>query len=185
MTDAELDRAYDLMAGILSDVRGQVQFAEAKNGALFATTMAVIVGSSAVLASEQGALTPITMWIGSMSLALAGAAFAALTSFLPVSGRRRHRFSAGSGGGENLLYWEEICKFTPSDYVDEVLRSLGIAGPPGRLLVDLSDQIVINSGIADRKFRRFGYAAKITVFAIAVPTLGFFGYLLLNGFRVA
>ncbi len=96
MTHAELNRAYALMTGILSDVCGQVQFGEAKNGAFFATTMDVVVGVSAVLADEHAALAPIAMCVGAMRAR-------PLWRFLPAMENNRHRYSAGSGGGDDLL----------------------------------------------------------------------------------
>lgn len=37
LSKEEFDRAYERMSGVFADIRGQVQFAEAKNGALFAS----------------------------------------------------------------------------------------------------------------------------------------------------
>lgn len=53
MTLDTFDRAYALMSGVFAEVRGQVAFAEAKNGALFASTMAMVVGIVAILAGSE------------------------------------------------------------------------------------------------------------------------------------
>lgn len=185
MTKDDFDRAYGLLSGVFADVRGQVQFAEAKNGALFASTMALIVGISTILFSADDMAGSIGLWLGLTSIGLAGGSFFALISFLPIMGKKRHRYAKGrEGSGENLVYWGEIKHFTPSAYAEAILLALRIDATTPRLLLDLAEQVVINSGIAERKFRLFSYGAWTTMYAIMLPAVAFFGWLLVNGLRV-
>lgn len=182
----DFDRAYQAMSAVFADIRGQVQFAEAKNGALFASTMALIIGIATILGSMDDVPVSVMIWLGSSGLGLAGAALLALLSFLPVMGAKRHRHSRGSDGeGENLIFWGEVRRYTPSAYADAFLKAIQIDSRPPRLILDLAEQIVINSSIAHRKFRLFESGAWATLTATAAPVGIFLGHLALNGWVIA
>jgi hypothetical protein len=181
----DFDRAYQSLSTVFADIRGQVQFAEAKNGALFASTMALIIGIATVLGSMAEAPASILIWLGSTGLGLAAAALLALLSFLPVMGQKRHRHARGSDSeGENLIFWGEIRRFTPSAYAEAFLKAIQIEVRPTRLILDVAEQIVINSSIAHRKFRLFEAGAWATLTAMFVPTAILMTYLAFNGWTV-
>ena len=181
----DFDRAYEAMSTVFGDIRGQVQFAEAKNGALFASTMALIIGIATILGSMAVVPKSVLIWLGSTGFGLAGAALMALLSFLPVMGTKRHRHSRGSDSeGENLIFWGEIQRFTPTAYAEAFLKVMQIEALAPRLIVDLAEQIVINSSIAHRKFRLFEAGAWATLTATAAPALVFLGHLALNGWVI-
>lgn len=170
LSNEDFDRAYERMSGVFADIRGQVQFAEAKNGALFASTMAVIIGVATVVSGLDEVPLSVFLWLGSTCVGLTGAVILALLSFLPVMGPKRHRFARGSdGNAENLIFWGEIRRFTPLAYAEAFLQTLQISGRPTRLIIDLAEQIVINSGIAHRKFRLFGFGVWATLTAMLAP----------------
>lgn len=182
----DFDRAYQSLSTVFADIRGQVQFAEAKNGALFASTMALIVGIATVLGSMDEVQVSVLVWLGSTGLGLAGAALLALLSFLPVMGAKRHRHSRGTDSeGENLIFWGEIRRFTPSAYADAFLNAIQIDIRPPRLILDLAEQIVINSSIAHRKFRLFEAGACATLTATGAPLGIFLGHVALNDWVIA
>lgn len=182
----DFDRAYQALSTVFADIRGQVQFAEAKNGALFASTMALIIGIATILGSMDDVPVTVQIWLGSSGLGLAGAALLALLSFLPVMGAKRHRHSRGSDGdGENLIFWGEIRRYTPSAYADAFLKAVQIDIRPPRLILDLAEQIVINSSIAHRKFRLFEAGAWATLTTTTAPAGIFLGHLALKGWLIA
>lgn len=186
LSKEDFDRAYEKLSGVFADIRGQVQFAEAKNGALFASTMAVIIGVATVLSSLDKVPFSVFLWLGTTCFGLTGAVILALLSFLPVMGPTRHRFARGSeGNGENLVFWGEIRRFTPTAYAEAFLQTLQIAGRPTRLIIDLSEQIVINSGIAHMKFRLFGAGAWATLTAMLAPASVVLVHLALNGWVIS
>jgi len=186
LSKEDFDRAYEKMSGVFADIRGQVQFAEAKNGALFASTMALIIGIATVLSSLDEVPTGIFLWLGTTCCGLAGASLLALLSFLPVMGTKRHRYARGSdSNGENLIFWGEIRRFTPLAYAEAFLRTLQIDGYPTRLIIDVAEQIVINSGIAHRKFRVFEAGAWGTLTAMFVPAVILIVHLALNGWVIS
>jgi hypothetical protein len=172
--DVQADRAYGVMNDVLSTVHGQLQFAEAKNGALLAVNLAVVVGIATIFDDMKELPLAVIVCLSMVMVGLAIAAFTALWSFLPVHGVARHQYSKGTeGGGANLFYWGEIARFTPKHYAEELLKALGIAEPPSRIELDLADQIVINAGIAERKFKVFNTAALITIVTAAVSVVVF------------
>ena len=73
----DFDRAYGAMSTVFGDIRGQVQFAEAKNGALFASTMALIIGIASILGSMAVVPISVLIWLGSTGFGIAGAALMA------------------------------------------------------------------------------------------------------------
>jgi hypothetical protein len=185
LSSEDFDRAYERMSVIFADVRGQVQFAEAKNGALFASTMALIIGIATVLSSLGEVPTSILLWLGTTGFGLAGAALLALFSFLPVMGAKRHRYArGGDGDAENVIFWGEIRRFTPLAYAEAFLLALKINGRPTRLIIDLAEQIVINSGIAHRKFRLFEAGAWATLTGMLAPSAILMVHLVLNGWVI-
>ena len=185
LSKEDFERAYEKMSGVFADIQGQVQFAEAKNGALFASTMAVIIGIATVLSSLDEVPLSVFLWLGATCFGLAGAVLLALLSFLPVMGAKRHRFARGSdGNGENLIFWGEIRRFTPLAYAEAFLQSLQLNGRPTRLIIDVAEQIVINSGIAHRKFRLFGAGAWAMLTAMLAPAAILIVHLALNGWVV-
>lgn len=185
LSKEDFDRAYERMSDVFADIRGQVQFAEAKNGALFASTMAVIIGVATVLSSFDDVPFSVLLWLGTTCFGLTGAVILALLSFLPVMGPKRHRFARGSdGNGENLIFWGEIRRFAPLAYAEAFLQTLQVGGRPTRLIIDLAEQIVINSGIAHRKFRLFGFGAWATLTAMLAPAAIMLVHLALNNWVI-
>lgn len=83
------------MTTVFDEVRGQVQFAEAKNGALFASSMALLLGIVTILSSGTDLGKSVPALLGTTGVGLFGSAVIALLSFVPVMGKKRRRFAPG------------------------------------------------------------------------------------------
>jgi hypothetical protein len=170
----EADRVYGVMNDVLGTVHSQLQFAETKNGALLAVNLAVAVSIATIFDDMAELPLAVIVCLSMVMAGLAIAAFTALWSFLPVHGAARHEFSKGTeGGGANLFFWGEIAMFTPKHYAEKLLKAFGVARSPSRVELDLADQIVINAGIAQRKFKVFNTAALITIVTAGVSAVVF------------
>ena len=82
-----------------------------------------------------------------------------------------------------MSYWDEIQRYMATSYTRAFLTALDIGQPAPRLL-ELAELVVINSGIARRKFRFFWVAVWITTFALALPAGVLSLHLLAHGLLV-
>jgi len=167
--DAQL--AYQMMNDVLDRIHSQIEFAEAKNAALLAANLAVIVGIGAILATSAIDQHSVRMWLFVTCLVLAGGGLIALWSFLPVFGEERHEYAKGTASAGNLVFWGDIAGVSPEQYIAGVFAALELRYAPGKIHLDLANQIVITSGIARRKFTIFKPAAVVTAIGGVVPAL--------------
>lgn len=186
MNEIEHDRAYGFLKDILEAQHDQLKFAESKNAALLAASLASVAGIGAIAATNSNLPHSVSAWLFVTAIGLACGGLISLSSFWAIAGGSRHTYASGSdGGGSNLVYWEEIAKFRPTAYLQAVLEALGLRGGGEKLLGDMANQIVIVAAIAGRKFYRFNVAAAVTSVAAIAPAM-FLGFSWLQlGFKFA
>lgn len=169
----ESERAYRVLKDVLDLTNTQLQFAEAKNAALLAVSLATIIGVGAVLSSEMLTVDSVRLWLLATCSGLGISAFVALLSILPIYGGERHHFIKGVEltSKHNLLFFGDIAAISPTAYLVAVFDDLSVSPRPRKLHADLANQIVINSNIAKRKYRYFEAAAYITAASASIPFL--------------
>ena len=173
------------MSEVLASVHGQLQFAEAKNGALFAVNVALVGGVGAILAADDVGYEFVRFCLTLATFGLGGAALITLASFLPIRGPRRHEFAKGSADtGGNLFYWQTIAEYLPEDYASTFLEACEVRDKPSRLHLDLANQVVINAGIAGRKFGLFELAGWVTLTTVVASLVILAGLFAGNGFHL-
>lgn len=138
----------ELLEKIFANVNSWLNFAEAKHAA----NIAFVVACLAMIISTD-TMNILTCGICVLFI-LSG--LCSLSSFYPVLKE-----------GNNFLFYEKIKTYTGQNYLDEIKRSYFTTnsniGDP--YLLDLSEEIVINSKITSQKYRRFQYAIKLDLLA--------------------
>lgn len=154
-----------------------LKFAEAKNATLLAGNLAIIFGASKIaLFSEAQMFT----WVWFYFISIAGfCGLSAVCCLLSIVPQIKIPFSLsgdGKNASSNLVFYGTIASHTPETYADALQKCLNVTFNPVEKL--LAGQIVINSQVANRKYRFFKVAAWLTLSAFLTPVLG--GFLVLT-----
>lgn len=79
---------------------------------------------------------------------------------------------SGISDKDNLLYFSDIAKYTPLAYLNALKDKLELKDSAFTgYQKDFSNQIIVNSVIADRKYRAFQKAIWLTLAAVISPVL--------------
>nr|WP_272870321.1 Pycsar system effector family protein [Aliivibrio fischeri] len=85
----------------------------------------------------------------------------------------------GTKDSDNLLYFQDIAKYTPSSYLSKLAIRLGLGEQVfSGYQQDLANQIIINSTIACKKYSYYKVAIWFTVTALITPLGSTFLYIL-------
>lgn len=163
--------AYGVLWDIFNNVNGQLQFAETKNAALLTLNLAVVLGIGAILAGNDVGSSEIRGWLFITATGVAGAGLVSLLSFLPHIGPTIYVEAAMPGPtNRNLVFFADLAKTGPVELLEAVFASTGTpAVQQNRLHESLAHQIIVNSGIASKKFAWFRTAVVATVMCAAIP----------------
>ncbi len=170
MNSADDDRLYPVLWDIFGNVNAQLQFGETKNGALITLNLALVVAIGTVLAGDDVATGNVRLWLFVVALGLAGSAFVSLLSFLPHLGGDTVVGSSGNTPS-NLIYFNDLADAGLAELVSAVQAATGHAGTVSALHTGLAHQIIVNSGIAKRKFASFRIAVVATVLCAVIPSV--------------
>jgi hypothetical protein len=99
-------------------------------------------------------------WLEVSFVFLGASVLLCVVSFLPksrVTGWLCHinRVKARPDSGDNILYYGDIVKYSVDGYIETMEKNLGCVIKGNGYLENLCRQIVVNSGIANDKFRLF------------------------------
>jgi hypothetical protein len=164
------DRAYTVLWDIFRNVNDQLRFAETKNAALITVNFAMVVALGAMLSSDDIVTRDVRTWIFVIAVGLAGAGLFSLASFLPQLGGDTQVGTSGRTPS-NLIYFQELAVAGLPELLAAVFLAAEWVRRPNLLHTSLGQQIIINSGIADRKFKSFRIAAVATVVCTTIPTV--------------
>ncbi len=156
---------------IFTNVNDWLKFAEAKCAALLAGNAAIIIGVGQKLI--EGQIKGIWAFYISFSLVLflIGLLFC-LVSFIPSLNMPWLFKLSDPDDKDNLLFFDHISKYTPLNYLSR-LKSDSESTKFTKMEVDLSQQIIINSVIARRKYSLFKVAVWFTVSGFISPIFAF------------
>lgn len=150
----------------LDRVNYWLQFAETKHAALIAfviAVLAVIYSSDNIINAEY----KIILTIGyTISLGIS------LLSFLPIYKFNIHLKMGEYLEKDNILFWGDICKYTLDDYMFKVNREIFTDKEKTFTKEEelFSEEILINSRIANRKYKLFKYSLFVVIlFTILLP----------------
>ncbi len=153
---------------IFNNVNDWLKFAEAKNGAIAAVNVALIVGIIPFLSGEQKA-----DWLQFyliMMVVFSGISFlVALASFLPTTQTPHLDRLPQPNETSNLLFFGYIANHSVDSYVEVLKVTLGENTEPSKLGRAYIEQAIANSRIAIKKYDYF--AASLFFLATALVTL--------------
>lgn len=186
---------HDELKSIFDYVNDWLKFAETKNAALVAFDGAAVLGLISIsenLGSGQvtakGCIVVAFVFL-SISLLIA------LVSFLPQTRSIKAlpatiKPQEDRLGNDNLYFFEHILKYRPEDYLTKIkqgFESMDLADSSGTkktqintLSVDLSQQIIINSQIASRKYHYFKVALLLSISGMITSLIAWVAYIYCN-----
>jgi hypothetical protein len=162
----------DQLKTVLSSVNDWLKFAETKNGALFATNIAIIFGIVRLLIENQSFLLTVRIYLSVAIICLLCSAVLCLVSFIPKLQSPKQIKTRKIGNNDNVLFYMHIADFTSSDYLQALYTQAGREQSPANhsTLEDAyAKQIINNARIARLKYEIFGLAVWFTLSALITP----------------
>jgi hypothetical protein len=166
---------------IFSNINDWLKYAEAKSATLIAGNGALLFGLSRVMKSYD--IPQLIEYYGYVSMVLCLVSMIiCLLSVVPSLSMPWESKPNGVKDSDNLLYFQDIAKYTPISYFGKLATRLGLDEQEfSGYQRDLVNQIIINSTIACRKYSYFQVAIWLTVTALISPV----GSLILYKLRVS
>lgn len=159
----ERDKVIELLKDMLLRVNSWLTFAETKNAALLGFNVALI--AFAYKLQDDLGCTAILEPVYVICLGVVFLAFLSLCPNLLNYSSPKTEITDSDKQKSNLWFYGDIKKYSENDYVKELYkRYLGKDVKKNeitRLELDIAQEIIINSGIACRKYKLF----KISCFA--------------------
>jgi|SRR5579862_742612 len=173
------------LTSVLGWVDGHLRFAETKNAVLLAADAAIAAGTIQTLASASSISVWTSRYLVCLALACLISGCIALLSFLPVTqipwltltrrGIRQAQLGwmampRRSSDTGNLLFFGDIRGHNGASYLAALSKATGISRDTFTPLERMyADQIVVNAGIAFRKFSYFRVAIWVMIFGAITP----------------
>lgn len=162
---------------IFSNINDWLKFAEAKSATLIACNGALIFGISRIINSfdlKMGCL--LYLFLVSVLCILSIAI--CFLSIIPSLSMPWDKKPNGISDKDNLMYFSDIAKYTPLVYLNALKDKLELDDSVFTgYQQDLSSQIIINSAIADKKYRAFQKSIWLTLAAVISPALALLVFL--------
>lgn len=160
--------SLDLILPLVSE---DLRFAETKNAALLTANAATLIGIAQIVSSTGGVGLAAGVYLVLVTVGSLVSGVINLVSFVPYV----HGADAGSAPllpTDNLLFFGDVRKYRPDDYLHALLVAEdGLADAPTVLERMFAEQIVITSRIAARKFRYFRIALWVALAGLGTPLL--------------
>jgi hypothetical protein len=156
---------------IFSNINDWLKFAEAKSATLIACNGALIFGMSRLISSFDPKGIYLIYLIVMSALCILSISICFL-SIIPSLSMPWEKKPSGIGDKDNLLYFSDIAKYTPLTYLKALKDKLELKDSVFTgYQKDLSSQVIVNSVIADRKYKAFQKAVWLTLAAVISPVL--------------
>lgn len=145
-----------------------LQFADAKNGALIALSIAICAVLMRTMASAQGGATEIPLAF-KISLCLSSlSALIAVLSFLPVLSNPDPQHREVVSIDDNLYFFYDIATYDAKSFLAALSELHGTPVPRTDFPAALADQIVANARIVVRKLEFFRSSAVCLMGAVVM-----------------
>lgn len=164
---------------IFNNVNDWLKFAEAKNAALLAFNIGVIVGVARLIEFEFNKILSdlSTAYIVAGLMLLVISSLICLLSFIPRLHIPWISYKEKPNMNRNTLFFNDISSHVPKTYLEECSKKMGEGLPNNtEYLEDLATQIIVNSRIALVKYYLFSGAIWITLSAIVTPVIALLLY---------
>ena len=162
---------------IFSNINDWLKFAEAKSATLIACNGALIFGISRLISSFDLKGIYLLYFILISALCILSIAICFL-SIIPSLSMPWEKKPSGTSDEDNLMYFSDIAKYTPLAYLHALKDNLELTDSAFTgYQRDISNQIIINSVIADKKYRAFQKAIWLTLAAVISPVLALLVFL--------
>lgn len=157
---------------ILHSVNDWLRYAEAKNGAIVVSSLALVVGGLQVLQSYSDIPPLLRAYLILVLAQLLLASCISLVSFLPRTNIGRLLPKGDKAESDNLLFFAHIAKYSPKYFLESVreLEGLDTDSATG-LECSFSEQAVVNARIALWKFHCSTWAIRAFLSALVTPPL--------------
>lgn len=145
-----------------------LSFAEAKNGALIALNIALIVALSSIFDKS-----PICCTI-CIIIFILSSLFCLYAFFPNEKSKAENKEAKVKEEKLNLLFYGDISKITTVEkFIELVRKRYNFNVKSGVLEFDIANEIIQNSRITNKKYKLFAYAVKIDVLALIVTCIFF------------
>lgn len=162
---------------IFSNINDWLKFAEAKSATLIACNGALIFGISRLISSFDLKGIYLLYFILILVLCILSISICFL-SIIPSLSMPWEKKPSGTSDEDNLMYFSDIAKYTPLAYLNALKNKLELNDSVFTgYQRDISNQIIINSVIADKKYRAFQKAIWLTLAAVISPVLALLVFL--------
>lgn len=156
---------------IFANVNEWLKFAEAKNAALVAANGAALFGALGLLTGDKPLASWLHLYLIELAVCLLAGLVIAFISFLPEIQIPQAR-ARTPRPGENLLFYGDIALHSPDTYLNALRSLYGFQNDPAVPIEShYAEQIVVNSRIAVRKYRRFNNALWMTLAGLVTAPL--------------
>lgn len=154
---------------IFDNINDWLKFAEAKAATLIALNGLAIFGILRLIKDMQLS-DEIYIYIFAVIIQLVLSALIALTSLIPSLEMPWLFKTSNPDPKDNIFYFESIAKHTGPSFLDSLYAAVGESHKNNSSYENmLSNQIVINSVIARRKFKLFKLSIWLLFSAVATP----------------
>lgn len=166
MENMEVSEHSNFLQQIFENVSTWLHFAEAKNAALIALNIALLV---AIMESNYSL---INIWLrGFILLALLVSIFLGIVSFWPIN--RSIEKNRNTGIAENLLHYAFIATLESEEYIKKIYssywgRKINDLGSVPQIEKDYCNEIIEIARITIRKQKYFKYSIYATVITIVI-----------------
>ncbi|EPJ0794713.1 Pycsar system effector family protein [Vibrio vulnificus] len=168
----------DKLKDIFANINDWLKYAEAKSATLIAGNAALIFGLSRILKSYD--VPQFVEYSGYVAMALCLISMIlCLLSVVPSLSMPWESKPSGAQDSDNLLYFKDIAKYTPVNYLGKLASRLDLDEKEfSGYQRDLANQIIVNATIACRKYNYFQTAVWLTVSALISPVGSIILYIL-------
>ena len=163
---------------IFDTVNSWLKFAEAKNTALFAFNGAIIFGVARLYSSNTALNQCVEIYLANISIFLLFSIIVSISSFLPILHTTfTYNSKKSRSKTPNLYFFGDISTFDSKSYLSALSEASGSIYTENKLDEQLAQQIIINSGIALRKYNYFDISIWLTSAGVFTPVITLFIWL--------
>lgn len=165
---------------IFKNINDMTRFGEAKNTGLVALNVGLLISVFVNFPKISPFVYPEVLIIA--AILFCSSILSSLFSLFPVT--QNLMLDKMRVEDPNLYFFGDLSQIDTETFVAN-FRKEDPEFTPGKMQVDLINQILINSRIAKSKFKYFKYSLTLTMTGISLIVLAFIAKVLLEGFSIA
>lgn len=140
----------------------QLKYAETKHSISITLASALTVFSAAYLDTSKSLINVLS------AVSIIFSLVSVMYSFIALSAKRIHFSHTKKLGGDNLMYFRDIARFSPEDYISEIARRYPLfrGYKSDQFDLDLSCQVVATAKTISAKFLLFNFALTFLILSL-------------------